>query len=109
MSFMENDFATGETSWTDTRSFFSNKLTQLAKEVENNVHIQSALEAEGRRTPVESEEPFVPFYKPDGMSEEEYASEIHRMEQARSMWQTGTEMNQALTDLADYHRSKVIE
>lgn len=54
----------------------------------------------GKIMPVELEEPFVPFYKPDGMSEEEYASEIHRMEQERAMWQAGNEHNKAITTAA---------
>lgn len=47
---------------------------------------------------VSGEEPFVPYYKPDGMSEEEYASEIHRHEQTRAEWQSSNEYNQAIED-----------
>lgn len=59
---------------TKTRDLVSEALTQLA----NQIHTQSALEAEGRK-----------------------------VEEGEILDWMGH--NQALTDLADYHRSKVIE
>ena len=66
---------------TKTRDLVSEALTQLA----NQIHTQSALEAEGRIEDGET---------PCGNQE------LHETELA---------YNKALKDLADYHRSKVIE
>ncbi len=62
------------------------ELTQLAKAVENNVHTQSALEAERDKG-------------------------IKWMQEGTNKNRKGFTdgYNQALTDIADYHRSKVIE
>ena len=66
---------------TKTRDLVSEALTQLA----NQIHTQSALEAEGRIEDGET---------PCGNQE------LHETELA---------YNKALKDLADYHRSKIIE
>ena len=58
--------------------------------------------AEGRKIQVDNEEPFIPFYKPYGMSDEEYTYEIQSREQERGKWQSSCEYNQCLDEDITY-------
>lgn len=74
-------------------------LNPALEHIEQECDKKWRLKIEGMKRGVNDEEPFVPFYKPYGMGEEEYASEIHRHEQERAEWQSNCEYNQALDDL----------
>ena len=73
-------------------------VKELLTQLTNSIHTQSALEAEGREfewlSPEEIKEHPDCRYKKNGL----YVGQV-----------AGDNYNKALTDLADYHRSKIIE
>lgn len=73
-------------------------LVDQAEAIGREKALQEVLDSEEMgELPASNEEPFVPHYKPYGMSEEEYAHEIHRHEQKRAEWQYQMGSNQAIT------------
>lgn len=56
-------------------------------------HIQEQIE---REYPIDNgERPFVPYYKPDGMSEQEYADEVCRHQDVATQWDSNILIQQA--------------
>ena len=68
---------------------------------------EEIVKLEGMKRYIESEEPFVPWYKPDGMSEEEYAYHIHNHEQKRARWEADCEWNQALDNVINRYNEEL--
>ena len=103
----------GEDEWTknvpigNIEQWLRTTLHQQLQKARQDWLQEEIVKLEGMKRYIESEEPFVPWYKPDGMSEEEYAYHIHNHEQKRARWEADCEWNQALDNVINRYNEEL--